>query len=843
MTKLSSDSEVNWKRLWKPYYGIYLLLVVLSLAITLLLILVLPLPLNKYRIDVRRTPTPRSAIYFFHDFDQDGFSEKVELKKEVVGNQPGTKVFTYYGNLIDQWNFQEEWFKFVIFGDFDHDHHDEAYFFTHNADSLFLYGLDIREKERFFLYRQFITAAPKPNPNKRKIWDIESIDGFLQDVDDDGFDEVVFFVNTGFSLQPRRLFAFSVRKKQIVARSPMGGSKFSRLILFDFFDDGTPEILNCFSHASDNYHHPFPFQDNASWLFLFDRKLQFVFPPRKFSPSYSWLVAQPWRFAGNTYIPAVWNYRGPLDLSPTLYLLNTQGKILREKKLAPGKYWWIISLPFKSRDHVYLTDQQELLVELNDRLETIRTFDIKGPLGTFRGEMDLDGDLQPEYLFVNDGNIWIFEKGFKYQTGFHFQLEGLFPQYQIRKRGKLPPELVFQNSTTLLFFHYYPNPLYVFRYLLVFGLFVAIFALLNQAVIFSRKILFRERFQETILQGERNGMCLLNHRGEVEHINAVLERMLMMHHHVVSGESFRETFAERPELVEFVQQLIERNTPLQKELRFTREDDPFEGLIKGIPLLGYFKLPLGYLVEIQDNRLALQADRIRVWSKTVQKMAHDIKTPLSAVQLGLQTLQMKIADLYPEATFLEGDFKLILQELYRVREMTRNFLKFSNLEEPNRQLISLKETVENALKRFNPYFNDHLKIQLELDEKHDSLWADPQQLEMVFQIIIENALDALQGKGMILISSNLAQYLDKQFQSFLEIDIADTGSGIAQEEQERVFEPYFTTKSEGTGMGLTIARKIIEDHGGEITIVSRKDFATVVRIMLPIGNIGGEGRA
>jgi len=225
-------------------------------------------------------------------------------------------------------------------------------------------------------------------------------------------------------------------------------------------------------------------------------------------------------------------------------------------------------------------------------------------------------------------------------------------------------------------------------------------------------------------------------------------------------------------------------------------------------------------------------------------MAHDIKTPLSAIQLSLQTLQMKLSDISPQSLKkLENDFSLINKELKRVKEMTKNFLKFTNLEKPNLQYIAIKQIIAHAVKQFKNYFNHRLKLQLDMDPDITHIWADPAQLQMVFQILIENAIDAMQGQGHILISTSLAQYWGKNFKKYLEIEFADNGPGIEPELLEKVFDPFFSTKAEGTGMGLPIAKKIIEDHGGNISITSRENFATVIRITLPIGNIPEESHA
>ena len=105
---------------------------------------------------------------------------------------------------------------------------------------------------------------------------------------------------------------------------------------------------------------------------------------------------------------------------------------------------------------------------------------------------------------------------------------------------------------------------------------------------------------------------------------------------------------------------------------------------------------------------------------------------------------------------------------------------------------------------------------------------------MALHIVIENSIDALKGKGLIKISVNMAQYLNNVYQDFVEIEIADSGTGIDAKIKDKIFEPYFTTKKDGTGMGLAIARKIIEDHNGEISIYSKDGFGTVVRFLVPV---------
>ncbi len=832
----NSLSKKNFFR-WQPYYLLYLINIVIAVALTFLSFRILPIPLTRHKISRHIENASLEFIDFYHDFNRDGFSEKIRLKHQTALNQYAVKVYTFYNKLIDQWNFREPWVRGIIYGDYNKDHHDEAYFLTHTNDSLFIYGLDIRNK-KFFLYRKFIVAAPRPNPNPNGEWDLEAFHGFLTDTDNDGFDEVIFIINAGFSLQPRGVFAFSVQKQRLIAQSPPSGAKLSVIIPYDFNNDGAPEFL-VGSSTSENYHKPFPYSDRFSWVFLYDRNLNFVFPPIKFFPGYSGSKPYPIQFGKKIYIVSDNSYFGKLDLNPTIALIDLKGNIIRELKLPKDVFWRLLPLPVGDYTELYLTNERGELFRLNEELKKEKILEIEYPFGSLLASYDLDGDLQPEYIFASDNVYLIMETNFSEYCASQITDISCITPLQFRKRGNRPPEMILNYPKYTIHIEYYENPLYHLAHFIIGGTFLFYFFILQTITLLSRNHFFLKRFTRQLLDHSPNGILILNHKGRIYRINAQIEQLLNLTSHIREETNFQEELSERPEIVTFINRIIKENKPNQSQLHFIAGNYEFEGTILGMPLTILLNIPIGYYIEISDDRFQVQPDRIRLWSKTVQKMAHDIKTPLSTVQLSLRTLEMKLRDQIQDFDKnFARDFELVDSELKKVREMTRNFLKFTNLEHPNLQLCSLTEIIRRTLNHFKNYFDGKISIQLELDPEYDRVWADPQQLEMVFQIVLENAIDAMEGEGRILISSNLAQYLDRKLKSYVEIEIADTGPGIPESELEKVFDPYYTTKREGTGMGLTIARKIIEDHQGEITIVSRKDFGTVVRIILPVGNVG-----
>lgn len=226
--------------------------------------------------------------------------------------------------------------------------------------------------------------------------------------------------------------------------------------------------------------------------------------------------------------------------------------------------------------------------------------------------------------------------------------------------------------------------------------------------------------------------------------------------------------------------------------------------------------------------------------KSAQKIAHDIKTPLSSVNINLHTLQDRLEkENLVDKTGVHDDIETMKTELNRVEELTKSFLKFVDLEKPKFQVVDLREIVQNTINHFAAFLNNQLSIEVKLDKDAVEAWVDPKQIEQVFQILIENAIDALQEKGKIRIIATVYEPIDDPAQQMIQIEVANNGPDIDPQNIEKVFDPSFTTKKGGTGMGLTMAKKTIEDHGGEIDVFSKNGLGSTFRFTLP--KFSGEG--
>ncbi|NOY79176.1 MAG: hypothetical protein GXO76_15090 [Calditrichaeota bacterium] len=838
---MKTDLKHLGNSLFLQHLFVFFFLATLSALATFLVLTIFHIPLSHHTILVQQEPQLSKAYYFFPDLNHDGLSETVVLKKETAIKQPAIKVYNPNGGLIDQWNFSEDWLTYPVFGDYDGDMYDEIFVFTHSADSLFLYVLDARKRSHFLFNRLPVLAAPAQNFNhhKKGEWDLFGSNGLLLDVDGDGYKDLVFNLNVGYAVVPRWLFAYSIRKKKIIATSPKFAANLNLGQLADLNGDGQLDILPAGASAPCNVFKPFPYRDDRTWIMAFQKNLDFLFPPIPMPKGYSKLITIPYRNGKGSFIVAYWINADAVNRIPKLYLISGNGTILKEKAIESARYdAHIFTLPGLRKDRLFYLDYEKGLFELNSTFEILRHVAIKKhPLITY-ALLTVDSDPKSKLIMVTKTHLGVMNLSNFEQTWQEIPKSKILVSPAVKWFGHNDSEIVLQLKDFLLYCRYRVNPLFFFRYFIVFTIFGILFAGNYGLYWFLNTTSFHRQLAHFAVQQNQLGVLVLDSRKKIKMANDHAKNLLKPLTVYGAGEHFSQVFPKDSKIYNFFEQLGLQKNLVQTEISSVFLENNKHLNLYSTPVRGLFKLPIGHVVFIDSMQTNNQLERVRVWSKTIQKIAHDIKTPLSTIQIGLQTLQMKINDLLPEKSAVQEDFDILLSELRRLRELTRNFLQFANLESPNKQIVSIRKILTRVLSRFSHYFNEDLRIQIELDDEHDRLMADPQQLEVVFQSIIENAIDALHGEGILFISSSMAQYLDKHFVNYLEIDFADTGQGMDKETQKRVFDPYFTTKSEGTGMGLTIARKIIEDHGGEIVLTSRKGFATVVRVMLPIGNIG-----
>ena len=167
-------------------------------------------------------------------------------------------------------------------------------------------------------------------------------------------------------------------------------------------------------------------------------------------------------------------------------------------------------------------------------------------------------------------------------------------------------------------------------------------------------------------------------------------------------------------------------------------------------------------------------------------------------------------------------------------DLTRSFLKQLNLEQPQFRIADIGEIVQRSVQRFAPFWNERLKVKVDVAPV-PPFSMDPKQIQRALENLIENAIQAMEGQGELSISVRSVEDMFVPSGKACEIIITDTGHGIPKEQLRHIFEPGYTTREDGTGIGLTIVQKIIEqDHGGRISVSSIPGVSTTFELYIPI---------
>ena len=225
-----------------------------------------------------------------------------------------------------------------------------------------------------------------------------------------------------------------------------------------------------------------------------------------------------------------------------------------------------------------------------------------------------------------------------------------------------------------------------------------------------------------------------------------------------------------------------------------------------------------------------QAEKTAVIGRLGSAIAHEIRNPLNYINLTLDHLRTKFAPAEEDkkATFdkLTSQLK---SEVARINQQISDFLNYSRPANVNLRPLDARQVIEDSLRIVEGQAAENdIKIAVVEHEDVPEIMGDPEFLRSVFNNLFINAVQAMGPNG-----GNLSVKLSPSENGFVQIDVSDTGAGIAAENLPKVFEPYFSTKETGTGLGLAIVDKIIEVHNGKIDVESAEGEGTKFTIRLP----------
>ncbi len=230
------------------------------------------------------------------------------------------------------------------------------------------------------------------------------------------------------------------------------------------------------------------------------------------------------------------------------------------------------------------------------------------------------------------------------------------------------------------------------------------------------------------------------------------------------------------------------------------------------------------MIVFDDISDVVAAQRSIAWSEVARRLAHEIKNPLTPIQLSAERLQQKlVGKLSPDQDeMLERSTNTIIGQVQAMKQMVNEFRDFAKTPSPTLGSLDLNSLIQEVMGLY-----EGSNIEVRLDSRCPRVMGDPTQLRQVIHNLLQNAQDASleshHAKQLIEISTELVEIRDAdQNRSAVRMTISDSGPGFQAKILARAFEPYITTKAKGTGLGLAVVKKIIDDHGAKIEIRNRK---------------------
>ena len=242
-----------------------------------------------------------------------------------------------------------------------------------------------------------------------------------------------------------------------------------------------------------------------------------------------------------------------------------------------------------------------------------------------------------------------------------------------------------------------------------------------------------------------------------------------------------------------------------------------------------FDTMTGQLVE-QRERL-VQAERVAAWRELARRLAHELKNPLFPLRLTVDNLRRARSLPPPEFDeVFEESLTTLSTGFVNLNTVVGSFSEFAKMPAPAFELVSPNDVVERVVALFRAQIEapgrPSIALTLDLDPSREPIRADGEQLGRVVQNLLLNAIDAMPRGGQLVLRT-------RRSGTSFRLDVVDTGEGLTDEERQRLFTPYYTTKQHGTGLGLAIVQSVVADHFGKVWVDSTPGRGTTFHIELP----------
>jgi nitrogen fixation/metabolism regulation signal transduction histidine kinase len=342
-------------------------------------------------------------------------------------------------------------------------------------------------------------------------------------------------------------------------------------------------------------------------------------------------------------------------------------------------------------------------------------------------------------------------------------------------------------------------------------------------------------YLETVLAHLSSGVIVINDAMEIKSFNIAASKILQVDLSKNKDKLLSSISNKNKFLTDFIRGIQEEIYAFKnkKQAEVIKEFEIKYEKNNQVLLLQITPLPQNkvnnYVLMIDDITMMIQAQRDAAWSEVARRLAHEIKNPLTPIQLSAERIKHKLgAKLNKDDTdVLNKAVATIVNQVDAMKTMVNEFSEYARAPKLNLELTDINKFIKEISHLFE---NSGIKIVTKLSRDLPETKVDVNMMRQVLINLIQNAQDAMTNNT----KNPIIQINTSKLKNYIVLTIEDNGPGFSADILKKAFEPYVTTKSHGTGLGLAIVKKIIEEHEGIITIENVKNSGALINIQLPI---------
>ncbi|HBI14564.1 MAG TPA: PAS domain-containing sensor histidine kinase [Desulfobulbaceae bacterium] len=342
----------------------------------------------------------------------------------------------------------------------------------------------------------------------------------------------------------------------------------------------------------------------------------------------------------------------------------------------------------------------------------------------------------------------------------------------------------------------------------------------------------RRHYMETVLKNVTAGVIAINERNEITTINKFAEELLRINPTEFLNKDFHDILI-RPHvaiLEDFFRELhASGRQSIERHLRLTVRKGETFSLLVNITRLEEEGQHIGYVIVFDNLTKLEKAQRLAAWQEVARRIAHEIKNPLTPIQLSAQRLRKRYLDKITEdAEVFDQCTRTIVNQVEEIKRLVSEFSDFARMPQVKKKMGNIVSIAEDTLILYREA-HKHIAFSVTCREAIPEFSFDPVQIKRILINLLDNAVSVLAEGGEISVTFSV----NRQDRTVI-MEVADNGPGLQDAIKLRLFEPYFSTKKSGTGLGLAIANTIVTEHNGTIRVRDNQPHGAVFLVELPL---------